>query len=268
MNLLRQRDVAPDRRYRWEIEFTGPGARREDGAGYLGAADPLTGRTCTTYVDVATAAFDLLCDDIVADHRYAVLDARVAGTPDPQQPADRAEFAVYDHVDTRQVTMSAALTYSPVSDKEVAAHRRQDEATAKWEAARMARRAKAEATLRELTESGRPVIPRDDRIRDVVSSLRVAAATIREEVPTVDLCREQLALAQNTLTSATKALAAAEISGDTREAAHARRHIRWWRRGVNRWTHMIELVTEAYMDAEEVDDYADSLLVPPAPNQR
>ncbi|NEW54531.1 hypothetical protein GV794_02465 [Nocardia cyriacigeorgica] len=206
--------------------------------------------------------FDLLCDDIVADHRYAVLDARVAGEPDPEPPADTTRFVVRDHGGVEKVAISAELTYPPVSAKAVVTHRRDTEASAKWEAARRVRREKAEAAARTLSESAREV-PLDPQVRRVVSTLRVAAASLREDVPTLEFCREQLTVAQNTLSAAARALVAAEAAGNEREAEHARRHARWWRRGVDRWTHLTELVTEAYMDAEEVDDYADSLSIPP-----
>ncbi|WP_280235344.1 hypothetical protein [Nocardia cyriacigeorgica] len=261
---MNQRQISKDQCYSWEIAFVGREPRSESGTGVLGKPDPLSGRTCATYAEVATAVFDLLCDDIVADHRYAVLDARVAGQPDPERPADSTRFVVRDHTGADKVTMSAELTYPRVPAKAVAAHRRETEASAKWEAARQVRRQKTEAAARALTVSGEPV-PLDPHIQKVVSSLRIAAASLREDVPTLDFCREQLTVAQNTLVSAARALATAEATGNEREAAHARRHARWWRRGVERWTHLTELVTEAYMDAEEVDDYADLLSVPSAP---
>ncbi|MGY2060952.1 hypothetical protein ACW9HQ_39300, partial [Nocardia gipuzkoensis] len=99
----------------------------------------------------------------------------------------------------------------------------------------------------------------DPRLRGLVLNLRVEADTVREEVPDLDHCREQLMVAENTVAAALSAERSAQAKGDLAEAAHARAYVDRWTPRIARWASYIELTTEAYADAASVDALADRL---------
>ncbi len=247
--------------YRWEVTYTGfdGSSRMDTGDGLFGSPEELTGRVCRTYVEVGTAVFDTLCEDITDKHYHDVLDARVANTPEPERPARRVSGMVFDHEGNEKVALTAELVYREISEAEVRDYRVE---LAEWERKdeeRRARRAKLAA------EAGRPTQhPLDPRLRGLVSTLRIEADTVREEIFTPDHCREQLALAENTVAAALAAKTAAEKGGNVAEAAHAHAYIQRWQPRVGRWASMLELTTEAYMDAAAVDAEAERIAnIPP-----
>jgi hypothetical protein len=231
----------------------------ERGGGQFGSPEEVTGRICRTYVEVGTALFDVSCDDVTEQHYHDVLDARVEDRPEPAQPIEHVGAVILDHEGAQQMSLTARLVYRSVTESDVADYREQ---LAEWDrrdAERRARRAKAAA------EAGRPSIqPLDPRLRSLITTLQVEADTVREEIFTPDHCREQLALAENTVAAALAAKSAAEAGGNVAEAAHAGAYIQRWRPRITRWASMLELTTEAYMDAAAVDAEAERLSnIPP-----
>lgn len=248
--------------YRWEITFTRfDGTQRvETGEGQFGSPEEITGRVCRTHVEVGTALFDTLCDDVTDGHYHDVLDARVEGKPDPERPVRDVRGVVFDSDGAEKFTLTTELSYRTVTTAAVEGYR---EELAEWErkdSERRARRAKAAAA------GGRPTLqPLDPRLRSLVATLRVEADTVREEIFTPDHCREQLALAENTVAAATAALTKAEANGDLAEAAHAHAYIQRWRPRIGRWASMLELTTEAYVDAAAVEAEAERIAnIPPS----
>ncbi len=248
--------------YSWEITYTRfDGTSRVDrGEGRFGSPEEVTGRICRTYVEVGTALFDITCDDVTEQHYHDVLDARVEDRPEPGQPVEHIGAVIFDHEGVERMSLTARLVYRSVTEAEVEDYRAQ---LAEWErrdTERRARRAKAAA------EAGRPSIaPLDPRLRSLITNLQVEADTVREEIFTPDHCREQLALAENTVAAAMAAQTAAEAGGNVAEAAHARAYIQRWRPRITRWASMLELTTEAYMDAAAVDAEAERLSnIPPS----
>jgi hypothetical protein len=248
--------------YRWEVTYTrSDGTHRvESGAGHFGSAEEITGRVCRNYVEVGTALFDTLCDDVTDGHYHDVLDARVEERPEPDAPVRELRGVVFDHEGAEKFSLTAELVYRTVTVDAVDGYR---EELAEWErkdAERRARRAKAAA------DAGRPTLqPLDPRLRNLVATLRVEADTVREEIFTPDHCREQLALAENTVAAATEAKIKAEECGEVGEAVHAHAYIQRWRPRISRWASMLELTTEAYMDAAAVDAEAERIAnIPPS----
>ncbi|MQY17465.1 hypothetical protein [Nocardia macrotermitis] len=247
--------------YSWEITYTRfDGTSRVDrGGGQFGSPEEVTGRVCRTFIEVGTALFDVSCDEITEQHYHDVLDALVEDRPEPGQPVQRVGAVIFDHEGAERMSLAAPLVYRTVSVTDVEDYREQ---LAEWDrrdAERRARRAKAAA------DAGRPSIqPLDPRLRGLISNLHLEADTVREEIFTPDHCREQLALAENTVSAATAARTAAEASGNIPEAAHAHAYIQRWQPRITRWASMLELTTEAYMDAAAVDAEAERLAnIPP-----
>ncbi|MGF6886810.1 hypothetical protein ABIA39_005299 [Nocardia sp. GAS34] len=248
--------------YRWELtynRFDGT-SRVETGEGLFGSPEEISGRVCRTYVEVGTALFDTLCDDVTDGHYHDVLDARVEDRPDPDRPVRDVRGLVFDHEGAEKFSLTTELVYRTVTADAVEGYR---EELAEWErkdAERRARRAKAAAA------GGRPTLqPLDPRLRSLVATLRVEADTVREEIFTPDHCREQLALAENTVAAATAARSRAEASGDMAEAAHAHAYILRWRPRIARWANMLELTTEAYVDAAAIEAEAERIAnIPPS----
>lgn len=250
--------------YRWEIVGSGPDGERlvESGTGELGAPDPLTGRPCRTYIEVGTAVFDFVADGIVSDHRYEVLDARIEGRSDPTRTFDRLRLIVCDREGAEQFCATAALTYVPITGEDVDDHRTEQALIHKREVQRRERRERAIAA----GTAAPPSKPADPRLRGLIDTLRVEAATVREEVPDADHCREQLALAQATVQAAIDAEARARHDGTPAEIEHARAYIARWTPRIQRWAAILELTTEAYADAEAVDTLADRISLQPPVN--
>ncbi|MFF3569034.1 hypothetical protein [Nocardia jiangxiensis] len=249
--------------YSWEITYTRfDGTSRVDhGGGQFGSPEEVTGRICRTFVEVGTALFDITCDDVTEQHYHDVLDARVEDRPDPGQPFEHLGAVILDHEGAERMSLTARLVYRSVTEAAVEEYREQLEEWERRDTERRARRAKAAA------DAGRPSIqPLDPRLRSLISNLQVEADTVREEIFTPDHCREQLALAENTVAAAMAAQNAAEAGGNVAEAAHARAYIQRWRPRITRWASMLELTTEAYMDAAAVDAEAERLAnIPPSP---
>ncbi|WP_216898891.1 hypothetical protein [Nocardia alni] len=242
--------------YRWEIIYTGfdDSTRVDVGDGRFGSPEEITGRVCRNYVEVGTAVFDTLCEDITDQHYHDVLDARVEDSAEPERPTRAVSATVFDHQGARKVSFAAELVYREISENDVRGYRAE---LAEWEhkeELRRARRAKAAAA------AGRPTPQAlNPALRGLVSTLRIEADTVREEIFTPDHCREQLALAENTVAAALAAKTAAEKGGNVTEAAHAHAYIQRWQPRVMRWASMLELTTEAYMDAAAVDAEAERI---------
>ncbi|GAB2693393.1 hypothetical protein [Nocardia thraciensis] len=247
--------------YNWEIVGTNSEGERlvDSGAGELGGPDPMTGRPCSTYVEVGTAVFDYIADGIVVDHRYEVLDARIEGRPDPDPPFDRLSLTLRDHDGAERFSAAATLTYAAVGEADVDSHRKEQALIDKRAAQRQQRRERAIAA----GTAAPPSKPADPRLRGLIDTLRVEAATVREEVPDADHCREQLALAQATVQAATEAETRARREGNLAEIEHARAYIARWTPRIQRWAAILELTTEAYADAEAVDALADRISLQP-----
>ncbi|MBF6169861.1 hypothetical protein [Nocardia blacklockiae] len=248
-------------RYSWEIVGSGRDGERpvDSGHGELGTPDPVTGRTCETYVEVGTAVFDQIADEIVAEHRYEVLEARLEGRPDPDPPLDRIRLLVCDHEGVEKLSATAALSCPAITGDDVESYRREQALIEKREARRRERRDRAIAA----GTAAPPGAPADPRLRGLINTLRVEAATVREEVPDADHCREQLFLAQATVRAATEAEERARYGGTPAELEHARAYIARWTPRIERWAAILELTTEAYADADAVDDLADRISLQP-----
>ncbi|MCM6772657.1 hypothetical protein NDR87_06675 [Nocardia sp. CDC159] len=257
--------------YSWKVFRIEPDGRRrllESGEGKFGTADPATGRICQDYIQVGTAVFDRVCGDLVEEHHAEVLDARIEGVADPVPEVWKAAIAVCDQDGVERMTSTADLRYREVGVKEVDDYRKD---LALWE---KRERQRHERCLRAIAAAGREMpkegeIPRlevaDPRLRGLVLNLRVEADTVREEVPDLDHCREQLMLAENTVAAALSAERTAQAKGDPAEALHARAYVERWTPRIARWAAYLELTTEAYADAASVDALADrlSLITPP-----
>lgn len=237
--------------YSWEIVGSGSMGERlvDSGTGELGAPDPLTGRPCNTFVEVGTVVLDYIADGIVSDHRYDVLDARIEGRAAPDPTLDRIRLTVCDHDGAEQVSATAALTYRAITGADIDSHRKEQALIQKREARRRERLEGAIAA----GAAAPPSKPADPRLRGLIQTLRVEAATVREEVPDADHCREQLALAQATVQAAAEAETRAQQDGTPAEIEHARAYITRWTPRIQRWAAMLELTTEAYADADAVD---------------
>ncbi|KZM69783.1 hypothetical protein IU500_13890 [Nocardia terpenica] len=259
--------------YRWEAVRLVPEGERtvlERGEGVFGAADPTCGRVCSNYVEVGTAVFDDVCEGLIAEHHADVLDARIEERADPEPKARQVRMVVFDPEGAERMTATARLSFREVTGKDLADYRKQ---LALWEKRENERRARR---LRAVVAAGRPLpegdemprlVPADPRLRGLISTLRVEADTVREEIYDLDHCREQLALAENTVAAARRAEQTARANGDLAEAVHARAYIDRWTPRIGRWASLLELTTEAYMDAAAVDDLADRLsLQPPIDN--
>ncbi|MCX4092761.1 hypothetical protein [Nocardia sp. alder85J] len=252
-----------DDSYRWETTYTeADGATRIDsGTGRFGRTDALTGRVCRTFVEVATALFDLQCDEVTEGHYYDVLDARIEGRPDPELPMRRVALLVRDGSGAEKVSMAADLTYRPVTGEALDHYREQ---LAEWERRDTARRSRrARASARQ--SPGPKAVSVDSGLRQVVAALRTEADGIRDEIFTPDHCREQLALAESAVAAALGAERAARDRGEEAEAAYARAYVKRWKPRVDRWASMLELTLEAYMDADAVDTLADRIANLPMP---
>ncbi|RJO74708.1 hypothetical protein D5S18_14630 [Nocardia panacis] len=226
--------------YSWEVLRTAPNGETlvtESGGGMLGAPAEATNRICETHLEAATALFEWICDDFRMGYRTAVLEARVAGRADPKPEAVRAALSVRDARGKEVVTLSAALTYPPVTGRDLADFRRRQ----------------------RLRTKGKPPRAADPHLDRLIRHLRLEAESVREEVPDLDHCREQLDLAKNTVEAASAAKIRAEATGDSAEAAHAAASLARWRPRVARWTGYLELTTEAYVDAAAVEAEADRL---------
>ncbi|MBF6333387.1 hypothetical protein [Nocardia transvalensis] len=258
--------------YRWTVTSIGADGKRrtlESGEGKFGTADATTARVCQDFIQVGTAVFDRVCYELVEEHRAAVLDARIEGRDDPVPDVWRASIAVCDHDGVERMTSTAELRYREVSGKDVDDYRKQLALWEKREKQRYQRRLRAIAAAgRKLPRNGDvPCLEvADPRLRGVVLNLRVEADTVREEVPDIDHCREQLTLAENTVAAARSAEKDAKAKGDLAEAIHARAYIQRWTPRVARWASFIELTTEAYADAASVDALADRLSLQPPPH--
>lgn len=258
-------DVAQSNTYTWEVIGNGPtgNAVVDSGDGEFGIPDDCTGRTCTNHIEVGTAVFDRVVADIMIEYRNAVLDARLEDEPDPDRPLDRVTIQVCDGNGVEMLSATAVLTYPVVTVADTETYRKQVALAEKRERRRRERRDKAIAAGTAAPRSG----PADPRLAGLILNLRVEADTVREEVPDADHCREQLALAQNTVQAATEAAARARISGTQGEFEHAHAFIQRWTPRINRWAAFLELTTEAYADADAVDALADRIsLQPPVDN--
>ncbi|MFC9437249.1 hypothetical protein [Nocardia sp. NPDC057030] len=251
------------RTYTWEV--VGLGAEGESvvdaGMGELGFPDPSTGRTCGNHIEVGTAVLDRVAADLLVDHRNAVLDARLDGEPDPAPAPTRLTLAVRDHAGVEKLSATAALAYPTVTVEDFDTYRAQLAQAEKHEQRRRERRDRAIAA----GTSAPPATPVDPRLAGLILNLRVEAETVRQEVPDPDHCREQLALAQHTVRTATEAAARARRAGAPSEVEHATAIIARWTPRIDRWAAFLELTTEAYADADAVDALADRLgLQPPS----
>ncbi|MEV4124019.1 hypothetical protein [Nocardia sp. NPDC049707] len=256
-------EVAQSNTYSWEIVGSGPAGESivDSGDGEFGTPDDCTGRTCSNHVEVGTAVLDRVVADIMIEYRNAVLDARLEDEPDPAPPLDQVTMQVRDGNGTEKLSATATLTFPLVTVADTETYRDQVALAEKRERRRRERRDKAIAAGTAAPRSG----PADPRLAGLILNLRVEADTVREEVPDADHCREQLALAQNTVQAATEAAARARISGTRGEFEHAHAFIQRWTPRINRWAAFLELTTEAYADADAVDALADRIsLQPPA----
>ncbi|MFE9581259.1 hypothetical protein ACFYO1_33135 [Nocardia sp. NPDC006044] len=251
------------RTYTWEV--VGLGAEGESvvdaGIGELGFPDPCTGRTCANHIEVGTAVLDRVAADILVDHRNAVLDARLDEEPDPVPSLARLTLVVRDGEGNEKLSTTAALSYPEITVEDFDTYRKQLALAEKHEQRRRERRERALAA----GTSAPPTAPADPRLGTLILNLRVEAETVRQEVPDPDHCREQLALAQNTVRTATEAAARAHREGSPTEVEHATAFIARWTPRIDRWAAFLELTTEAYADADAVDSLADRIsLQPPA----
>ncbi|MEV6560210.1 hypothetical protein AB0M22_31140 [Nocardia sp. NPDC051756] len=247
--------------YTWEI--VGRGVEGESvvdgGIGELGFPDPCTGRTCGNHIEVGTAVLDRVAADIMVDYRNAVLDARLDEEPDPVPPLEQLTLVVRDGEGVEKLSTTAALTYPVITVEDFDTYRKQLELAEKHEQRRRERRDKAIAAGTSAPRSA----PADPRLGTLILNLRVEAETVREEVPDPDHCREQLALAQNTVQAATEAAARARRDGSPAEIEHANAFVARWTPRIDRWAAFLELTTEAYADADAVDSLADRISLQP-----
>lgn len=249
--------------YTWTIVGLGQEGESlvDSGGGKLGSPDPCTGRTCSNYVEVGTAVLDSVAEDVMIEYRNAVLDARLEDEPDPDQPLRQLTLRVCDDEGNETLSTTATLMYPVVTAADYEEYRKQLALSQKREARRRERRDKAIAAGTAAPRSA----PVDPRLRGLILGLRVEADTVREEVPDPDHCREQLALAQNTVQAATEAAVQARQHGTAAEIEHALSYIARWTPRIDRWAAFLELTNEAYADADAVDALADRLsLLPPA----
>ncbi|GAB2696890.1 hypothetical protein [Nocardia thraciensis] len=147
------------------------------------------------------------------------MDARqpmMRRTPNP--PFDRLSSTLRDHDGAERFSAAATLTYAAVGEADVDSHRKEQALIDKRAAQRQQRRERAIAA----GTAAPPSKPADPRLRGMIDTLRVEAATVREEVPDADHCREQLALAQATVQAATEAETRARREGNLAEIEHAR----------------------------------------------
>lgn len=247
--------------YTWEIVGRGTDGESvvDAGLGELGFPDPCTGRTCGNHIEVGTAVLDRVAADILVDYRNSVLDARLDEEPDPVPSLERLTLVVRDGEGVEKLSATAALTYPEVTVEDFDSYREQLALAEKHEQRRRERRDKAIAA----GTSAPPTSPADPRLGTLVLNLRVEAETVRAEVPDPDHCREQLALAQNTVQAATEAAARAQREGSPGEAEHADAFIARWTPRIDRWAAFLELTTEAYADADAVDSLADRISLQP-----
>ncbi|PXX61064.1 hypothetical protein DFR70_109255 [Nocardia tenerifensis] len=250
--------------YTWQIVGRGPAgaAVAESGEGVLAAPDPHTGRVCANHIEVGTAVFDGVAADLVVEHRNAVLEARIDGRPDPAPPFDELTLIVRDGDGVERLSTTATLTYPAVTVADLDTYRAELATAEKHERRRRERRDRAVAA----GTCAPPSSPLDPRVARLVRELRVEAATVREEVPDLDHCRAQLALAQHTLHAALAAAEQRRQSDNSDDIDYAYAFAQRWTPRVRRWAAILELITEAYLDADAVDALADrlSLRAPPA----
>ncbi|WP_280318225.1 hypothetical protein [Nocardia wallacei] len=249
--------------YRWTTIVTNADGQQQPprtGAGTFDTADSYTVRIHDSHPDLAAGVFAEVCGELVEYHRDEVLDARVDGLPDPVVPVT-ATTTVYDADDNVVAVLTGLLRHEPVTEDEVL-----DAAVTFGQIAVADERIRIERTRRPGGISHRDPLPLaldldtaygpeldaypvespgtgiGETDRAQLRALRAAAAELRAEVYDPEYCRHQLAAMETARA----------------EARDTDPPIDWHAR-VDRWRRLLEISTEAYLDAAGIDTAAEQL---------
>ncbi|WP_327097040.1 hypothetical protein OIE68_45475 [Nocardia vinacea] len=266
--------------YRWTTIVTDVDGHQRPilhGRGWFDAEDSYTARVHDSHTGIAAAVFAEVCGEMVEYHRDAVLDACIDGQPDPIPPIT-VTTTVHDAHDTAVAILTGRLLHRPVTEDEVA-----DTAVA------LGQTAVADARLRidHLRDPGgashhdlippvldldvelRPdigtrtagasaVAAVDDDRRQRLRALRAAAADLRAEVYNPEYFRQQLATMEDALAATHTTETSPLTTPPSVEDRAAVAPIDWQAR-VDRWRRLLEISTEAYLDAARLDTAAEHL---------
>lgn len=249
--------------YRWTTIVTNADGQEQPprtGEGTFDTKDSYTVHIHDSHTDLAAAVFAEVCGEVVEYHRDAVLDARVDGLPDPVVPVT-VTTTVRDADDNVVAVLTGLLRHEPVTDDEVA-----DAAVTFGQIAVADERIRIERTRHPGGVSHRDPLPLaldldtaygpdldaytfespgtgiGETHREQLRALRAAAAELRAEVYDPEYCRHQLAAMETALAEAR----------DTDPPID-------WQARVDRWRRLLEISTEAYLDAAGFDTAAEHL---------
>ncbi|MFX0578765.1 hypothetical protein [Nocardia nepalensis] len=273
-----QADDAEPVDYRWTTIVTDAAGHQRPilrGRGWFDAEDSYTARAHDSHTGVAVAVFAEVCGEMVEYHRDAVLDARIDGQPDPIPPIT-VTTTVHDARDTTVAILTGRLIHRPVTEDEVA-----DTVVALGQTAVADARLRIDhlrdpggASHHDLvppvldldvevcpdtdTASASAVASVDDDRRQRLRALRAAAADLRAEVDNPEYCRQQLATMEDALAASHTPETSPLTPPPGDEDRTALAPIDWQAR-VDRWRRLLEISTEAYLDAARLDTAAEHL---------
>ncbi|MFE9328557.1 hypothetical protein ACIHDR_47090 [Nocardia sp. NPDC052278] len=266
--------------YRWTAIVTDAAGHQRPtlrGQGRFDTEDSYTASVHDSHTGVAAAVFAEVCGEMVEYHRDAVLDARIDGQPDPIPPIT-VTTTVHDAYDTAVAILTGRLHHRPVTEDEVA-----DAVVTLGQTAVADTRLRVDHPCDRGDASHYDLLPPvldfdverpantdvhtvgddsvdvvDDKLRQRLRALRAAAAELRAEVYNPEYCREQLAAMQDAVAAAhpSETPPAPTLPGDEDQAAIV--PIDWLAR-VDRWQRLLEISTEAYLDAAYLDTAAEHL---------
>ncbi|WP_433754653.1 hypothetical protein [Nocardia sp. CA-135398] len=264
--------------YRWLTIVTDAAGHQRPtlrGQGRFDTEDSYTARVHESHTGLAAAVFAEVCGEMVEYHRDAVLDARLDGQPDPIPPI-MVTTTVHDAHDTAVAILTGRLHHRPVTEDEVAdaavtlgqtavadARQRIDHLRDPRDISHhdllppvldLDAEPRLDAGTRDTVRAGAAV---NNERRQRLRALRAAAAELRAEVHNPEYCRQQLATMQDAFATApTETPTSITPPGDPDQAAVV--PIDWQAR-VDRWQRLLEISTEAYLDAARLDTAAEQL---------
>ncbi|MEV4237100.1 hypothetical protein AB0J47_18200 [Nocardia sp. NPDC049737] len=275
-----QADDAEPVAYRWTTIVTDAAGHQRPtlrGQGRFDTEDSYTARAHDSHTDLAAAVFAEVCGEMVEYHRDAVLDARIDGQPDPVPPIT-VTTTVHDAHGTAVAILTGLLHHRPVTEDEVAdaavtlGQSAVADACQRIDQLRDPRSIShhdlvppvldLDVELRAYTDvhavGEGAVAAVDDERRQRLRALRAAAAELRAEVYNPEYCRQQLATMEDALAAAhtTETPPSTTPPGDEYRSAVA---LIDWQARVDRWQRLLEISTEAYLDAARLDTAAEHL---------
>ncbi len=270
-----QADSAEPVDYRWTTTVADAAGQQRPalrGEGRFDAEDAYTAGAHRSHTAVAAAVFADVCDEVVEYHRDAVLDARVDGQPDPVPPV-LVTTTVFDAHDNAVAILTGRLLHRPVTEDEVAdaavllGQIAVDDARLRIERVRhpddgnnshpdpLPPPPGLDVEHRPDTVSDGAGAGVDENLRERLWALRAAAAELRAEVYDPEYCRHQLGTME-AAPAATHTLPSATPPGTEERPAEP---LIDWQARVDRWRRLLEISTEAYLDAAGLDATAEHI---------